>query len=381
MDDTLGRLRDLTEKVSEWEQFNSVIMHSLPTPLIVTNLQTGLIVECNRAAESAYLALPGQMVGHRLSEFVESPKNLWDSIERRDTFVPLRIAKRTDGTTFEAEVSVGYFDRNCVPHAVSIIKDITERRALEKKLYDEKRTLEAVLESVPVGIWFLDAKGNIMRTNTKGREIWGGELLVGPEGYEGYEAYSYPDGERKTSASWTASKVMLEKKPMQELVKIKRFTGGEKVVLSLGYPVLNGDTLTSIIIVNTDITDLIVAQEGVKKSEESLRAILDSVQCGVAVFDLERRNVYWNKYLEELTCIKGEALSGKRLVELIGLNQVVANLDKYMDDAFNGQVTRVVDDCTEAGVSYEVMTQPFLDVAGEVIGVIVIVFRLNGATV
>jgi PAS domain-containing protein len=55
-----------------------------------------------------------------------------------------------------------------------VISDITEQKRAEDEREAQKSLLDAVLESLPVGLALMDAQGSTMRANPEFERIWGG---------------------------------------------------------------------------------------------------------------------------------------------------------------------------------------------------------------
>ncbi len=55
--------------------------------------------------------------------------------------------------------------------------------------------LQRIFDILPVGLWFADAQGNLLRGNLKGIKIWGAEPHVSPKEYGVFKARRIPSGE------------------------------------------------------------------------------------------------------------------------------------------------------------------------------------------
>lgn len=81
---------------------------------------------------------------------------------------------------------------------------------------------------------------------------------------------------------------------------------GERIVVSLtvSYFHCKKNDIEGASIVSRDITPSKLSEEALKESENFNKTILSSVKRGIVVIDDQGRIKLWNKYMEDLTCIK-----------------------------------------------------------------------------
>lgn len=122
--------------------------------------------------------------------------------------------------------------------------------------------LEKIFRSIAdhshVGIWLLDAKGNIVYANAAAGKIWGKAPLVSPDEYVTYRAWNYHSGEPLRNEDWAAAKTLTTGKAyLDEVIRIQRFSGEPGVVLNSAIPIFEDDgTLTAVVVMNHDVTEL-----------------------------------------------------------------------------------------------------------------------------
>lgn len=122
--------------------------------------------------------------------------------------------------------------------------------------------LEKIFRSIAdhshVGIWLLDAKGNIVYANAAAGEIWGEAPLVSPDEYVTYKAWNYHTGEPLRNEDWAAAKTLATGRAyLDEVIRIQRFSGEPGVVLNSAIPIFEDDgTLTAVVVMNHDVTEL-----------------------------------------------------------------------------------------------------------------------------
>jgi PAS domain S-box-containing protein len=139
--------------------------------------------------------------------------------------------------------------------AVGICTDVTAQRGAQAALRKREELLRQVLDNLPVGVWVVDADGQIVRANPAGERIWAGalgegrphsldepgELLFEPLG---------PDAHAVTRA------ITRGETSLNEEIAIICADGARKTLLNSAVPLQNPDgSIVGAIVVNEDITE------------------------------------------------------------------------------------------------------------------------------
>ena len=74
------------------------------------------------------------------------------------------VARRRDGTTFPVELAVGEV-RAQVPRFVGIIRDISERKEIERRLMQREEELRLTIENAPIPIATVGLDGVVLSAN------------------------------------------------------------------------------------------------------------------------------------------------------------------------------------------------------------------------
>ncbi len=157
-------------------------------------------------------------------------------------------------------------------HLLLCLHDITERKRTENELRQREALLNRIFEVLPVGLWFTDKDGTLLRGNPAGIRVWGGEPRVGPDNYQLFKARRLPSGEEIAPDDWALAHTVREGVTIEdELLEIDAFDGQKRVILNYTAPVLNEDgSMQGAIVVNHDITELTRAQEAQRQLEIQL---------------------------------------------------------------------------------------------------------------
>jgi len=174
-----------------------------------------------------------------------------------------------------------------------IARDITERKRTEEELKRRENLLQKIFDVLPVGLWFADKDGKILRGNPAGVKIWGAEPKVGPSEYSVFKARRLPSGEEIAPEDWALIHTVRERVTVvDEMLEINAFDGKKKVILNYTAPVLDDrGALQGAIVVNLDITRRKEAEEQLQHTLDSLRkAVNTTIQ--VMVSAVETRDPY-----------------------------------------------------------------------------------------
>jgi PAS domain S-box-containing protein len=168
-----------------------------------------------------------------------------------------------------------------------VTRDITQRKLAEEEAKKRENFLNEVFEILPIGLWFADKNGKLLRGNPAGIKIWGAEPKVPFEEYGVFKARRLPSGEEIQPHDWALAHTIQEKVTISdELLEIDAFDGKKKIILNYTAPVLddNGEILGAIV-VNNDITEKKQAEEELIESEERFKALHNASFGGIAIHD------------------------------------------------------------------------------------------------
>ena len=157
---------------------------------------TSKILTFNHAAERLFDYSPADVLGHDISMLMPEPYKsahagyvgaYLETGRARIIGIGREItARRRDGSTFPAALSVGQIRGAATPRFVGFIQDITTRKAAIEALRYERDRAQTYLDVAEVILLALDEHGSITMINRRGQEIIGytEAELVGSDWFE-----------------------------------------------------------------------------------------------------------------------------------------------------------------------------------------------------
>ncbi|HWQ95344.1 MAG TPA: diguanylate cyclase, partial [Gammaproteobacteria bacterium] len=134
---------------------------------------------------------------------------------------------------------------------------IAEREQSERVLRDKESLLQTVLETLPVGVWLIDAKGLVTHGNQAVQSIWEGRRYIGIEQYHEYKGWWADTGKRINAEEWAAARAVTRgETSLNEVINIECFDGSRKTILNSAVPIRDAaQNIIGAVIVNQDITE------------------------------------------------------------------------------------------------------------------------------
>ncbi|MDD2338596.1 MAG: PAS domain S-box protein, partial [Geobacteraceae bacterium] len=148
--------------------------------------------------------------------------------------------------------------------------DITEQKRAEEELRRRENQLEKIFEILPIGLWFTDKNGILLRGNPMGVKIWEAEPDRPISEYGDFKAWRLPSREPVGQDDWAVTKTVRNGVTIvNELLEIEAFNGKKKTILNYSTPVLDDDgKVEGAIMVNLDISDRIVLEDQLLQAQK-----------------------------------------------------------------------------------------------------------------
>lgn len=271
---------------------------------------------------------------------------VWENIHPDDTYSTGDLLNRTitepeSSVTAECRYRsrdgryswIEYTAKNCynIPEINGILinyRDITEQKNSQESLKEREYTLQKIFDIIPIGLWFADKNGKLLRGNPTGKKIWGAEPKVSPEDYGVFKARRLPSGEEIAPDDWARAHSITKGVTIEnELFEIDAFDGVTRTILNFTAPVIddNGE-IKGAIVVNQDMTEQTKIENELHDSIERFKALHEASFGGIAIHENG----------EIIECNKGLAdLTGYSIEELTGMNGLNLVAPEYLDKVKN----------------------------------------------
>lgn len=200
-----------------------------------------------------------------------------------------------------------------VAGVIEHVRDITERKELEKKLKEEKKRFEDIAVHVGEWVWEVDKEGRYTYSSPVVEEILGYK----PEEVIGRYFYDFFVPEEREELKRKAFEIFDKKLPFLKFInKLLHKNGRVVIVETNGVPILSEDgELLGYRGVDRDVTERIEAEKRLRESEERYRSITDdvmnAVEVGFFILDKNSRVVWVNDTLEKYFGIKKDEIIGQ----------------------------------------------------------------------
>ena len=197
--------------------------------------------------------------------------------------------------------------RNCV---LAIARDISDRKARERKLRREQAFVESLFDAIPDLVYALDETGNIVRWNDHAVEVTG----YSDEEIGAMDATEMVDGEDVDRVVDAVGTVVSERRSVTLEVDVVTKDGTSIPYELVGAPLIDdaGD-LRGIVGAGRDVSGRLARERELERYEQ----IVDAV--GDAVFELDHRGAFTevNEYMAEILGYEAEDLLGEHLAAVV----------------------------------------------------------------
>jgi len=280
----IGAMQDISErvnatqalKVSE-EKFRTLVQQAAEGIFIVD--QDGNYLEANDSAAILTGYTKEELKKMNATDLVyeEDLKKNPIKLEEIKKGLPVfteRIIKRKDGTLIQVEISAKLMDTGDV---ISILKDITDRKKVERKLKDSEERLRLSLLAANQGLYDLKVQTGDAIVNDQYATMLGYDPETFVETNSFWLERLHPADLARTSKAYmdyVQGKTDEYKVEFRQLTKDKKW----KWILSLGKIVeydANGKPIR-MLGTHTDITDRKKAEEALQKAEKRLQFLLSA---------------------------------------------------------------------------------------------------------
>jgi len=291
-----------------------------------------LFVEANKAfARHTGLV---DSVGKTARQLVPGLEQRWIDIyaDVGATGVPLRFVEESPAMGRWFNVYAGRIDHPARERVALLFTDITDRKKAEQALLEsetqaraaaaraeaDRRRLDALLASAPVGIVYVDEHGAISASNRMNHELWGGHRTTSHWNEYGEWRGWWADGSdrhgrRLESHEWALARALRGESVEADVVEIEPFgRPGERRTLFIRAAAIRDEhgAVTGAVAASMDTTEQVGTQRALRESEEKFRTITEAMPQMVWSCLPDGRNDYSNRRWHEFTGLPGDPIMG-----------------------------------------------------------------------
>lgn len=163
------------ESLKESEEKYRSVFEVSRDGLILTNNDTGKIIEVNSSAAEMFGCSKEELYGRKLINLTSDPLKLDNLLRSREQFILGEWGLARDGDKFPMEISLNYFQRKRINYHIASVRNITERLQFESELQESEKKFRTIIENAPLGIIFVDENARIIFSNRVIQKMLGRE--------------------------------------------------------------------------------------------------------------------------------------------------------------------------------------------------------------
>lgn len=131
------------------------------------------------------------------------------------------------------------------------------RQDVHSKLLESENLLSLVIDSLPVGVWFTDKEGRVVRTNRAVHEIWGQAPALQEVPFSKFRGWWADTEQEIAPKDWALAHALKEGRSFfNQLIEIASFDGTRKTMLNSAVPLRDPEgQITGGLVVNVDVSE------------------------------------------------------------------------------------------------------------------------------
>jgi PAS domain S-box-containing protein len=257
-------VRKAAEKtLADNEQLLRTVFDYSPVAIVVTRLADSRIVDVN----NVFVASSGYERTEVLGRTFQDIPVWGNPADREAVLQRLTIDRQVrdmefqfrtkDGRARTFLLSANIVNINDEAHILAFGLDVTDLKLFEKALRESEERLKAVVDNLPVGVWFTDERGQIVYGNPAGRKIWQGARYVSPDKFHEYRARWADTGIAVGADDWAVTRAIRDgEASLNEVLDIECFDGTRKIILNSAVPMRDPTgQIIGVVALNEDITE------------------------------------------------------------------------------------------------------------------------------
>lgn len=315
--------RRTEEVLRDSEERHRKLFEEAQDGIILADAETGVIVDCNRAAAELVGRDQSELIGqnqrilhppHEVNEkFSETFKKHLGESEGK--ILETQVITRT-GEIKEVAIKANALNLNGKKLLQGIFRDITERKRAEEALRENEEKYYGLFDNSTEFIYILDSKGTFVEVNRAAEVLTGYSKseLIGMN----FKDYIPPEYHKRVFNAF--HNVFTTGKPLQDFPLEVIVKDGIKKYFEINVgPLRKGEQIIGFHGCSRDVTEHKRAEGKLRESEEKYRTILDNIEEGYYEVTLSGNFTFFNNSLCRMLNYSKD--------ELMGMNN-----QHYMDE-------------------------------------------------
>lgn len=301
------------------ERRYKILVEKQPDPVLMLDPE-GRIIHANQSALDAFEYTLDELLYQPVDIFLFPGSRfnfdaLQDDFESGKSKYFEAEGTAISGRKFMVEIHASpVIEEGKVAYILAILREITERKKVEKALKESERFLSSIFSSIQDGLSVLDKDYNIVRVNPTMEKWYAHAMpLVGKKCYEAYQLRNAPCEVCPTRQTLETQKSVLEIVP-------KTAEGGKVVgwLELYSFPLRDAETgeMTGVIEYVRDISEQIKFENALKESEEKYRTLAEAAQDFIFIIGNDLRVQYVNSFAAAEFNTTPDKIIGRRVDEL-----------------------------------------------------------------
>ncbi|MCW8844331.1 MAG: PAS domain S-box protein [Gammaproteobacteria bacterium] len=316
----------MTDVNAKSESSLQALLDAAVDAIIVAD-HSGCIETFNRAAEDIFGYTEAEILGQNLKVLMPEPyarEHDRYMSNYQSTGIPRIIGlgrevtgRHKSGRTFPVELSVGHAISEGQPHYVGIIRDIRERKTIERALLLERDRAQNYLDLADVILLGLDTQGRITLINRRGCEVLGYQEseLLGKDWF-----LTCIPGNKREEVRRLFGEIVSGSRPghqISETYALNRF--GARRLISWRNALLRDEhgNITGTLSSGDDVTVRRQTENQLRLREEELNLIFENAPLGTMTLDLNGRLLTFNNALCKLLHTNQDELIGYPFIDAV----------------------------------------------------------------
>src|SRR5215218_8751467 len=199
--------------------------------------------------------------------------------------------------------------------------------------------LSSVIENMPVGVWIVNEKKEIISGNMAGKQIWGRQKYGSGDEHELHKGWHVETKKLIEPHQWASVRAIEKNETtINEEIEIETFSGNRKIILNSAIPLKGKEgIIIGAIVINVDITDRKKTTEQLALSESTFRGAFDYSAIGMALVSLEGKFLRVNRELCRILGYSEDELLSVTFKDVSYPDDLEDNFI-YLDKALNGEI-------------------------------------------